>query len=163
MFEPPDDTRAEIALREELRALPVPEASPDFDGHVLTALHEPASWWQALWQAARPVLSGAACSSLVTLALLHWCSQMPAEHFPARDRGGANAVARGETPDRPSLRTDLLSRHLAFRLLSGMDTEDPSAGKPGPVPKRVAPARPPEQIRGGRTRGSARPPVAPVA
>lgn len=64
------ENAAEVALRRGLRQLPVPDTTSDFDARIHAALRLPTPWWRTLWTHARPVLSAAACSLLVTLALL---------------------------------------------------------------------------------------------
>ena len=62
---------ADAALRQGLHRLPVPEVASDFDARVHAALSRPTPCWlRLLWTQARPVLSTAACSLFVTLALL---------------------------------------------------------------------------------------------
>jgi hypothetical protein len=65
-----EENKADIALRLGLRGLPVPDTSSDFDARVHAALRPPPPVRQMLWTYARPVLSAAACSLLITLALL---------------------------------------------------------------------------------------------
>ena len=77
MREPPDTFDCEAALRAGLRGLPTPDPSPDFDAGVLTALRAPRAWWQTLWQEARPLLAGASCAAVLTLAALSWSLQTP--------------------------------------------------------------------------------------
>lgn len=67
----------EEALHTGLRALPVPELSPDFDACVLAALRVPQPWWRRLWEPARPLLLGTSCSLVVTLLALHWTLSAP--------------------------------------------------------------------------------------
>ena len=69
MHELPDDLTVRQALRDGLRALPVPDVSPDFDSRVLDALRAPRPWWWRLWEPAKPLLLGASCSLSVTLVL----------------------------------------------------------------------------------------------
>ena len=64
------ESETDVALRESLRLLPVPDASPEFNLRVHAALQQTPPWWRTLWIHARPILSGAACSLLVTLVLL---------------------------------------------------------------------------------------------
>ncbi len=73
MFRSPgehEENRGDYLLRQGLRSLPVPETSPDFNARVHAALRRPAPWWRTIWNRTRPVLATAACSLLVTLALL---------------------------------------------------------------------------------------------
>src|SRR5262249_10994497 len=94
------------SLREGLAAVPVPDLSTGFDARVLAAHQQRAPGWSLprwlSWPALRPVLSGAACSLLVTLALAAWSARLPLDR-PARrvvDGSGAVAVERAlEGPD----------------------------------------------------------------
>jgi hypothetical protein len=77
MSKPPDDLELAAILRDNLRRLPAPTPSADFDACVLAALTQPLPWWHLLWQTARPLLAGAACSLVVTLAAVSWATQTP--------------------------------------------------------------------------------------
>lgn len=68
--EEPHGNEADAALRRGLSRLPVPDVASDFDARIHAALRRPTPWWRLLWTQARPVLSTAACSLLVTLVLL---------------------------------------------------------------------------------------------
>ena len=72
-----DDFSLDSALRDSLRALPVPEPSPEFDSRVLAALSTPPSQWLRFWEPARPLLLGVSCSLAVTLFALHWTLSAP--------------------------------------------------------------------------------------
>jgi hypothetical protein len=73
----PNELELSAILRDGLRRLPVPTTCTDFDSRVLAALAHPQPWWQMLWYAARPLLAGAACSLVVTLAAISWTAQPP--------------------------------------------------------------------------------------
>ena len=66
--EEPHGNEADAALRRGLSRLPVPDVASDFDARIHAALRRPTPWWRLLWTQARPVLSTAACSLLVTLS-----------------------------------------------------------------------------------------------
>ncbi|MCW3100484.1 MAG: hypothetical protein JWL77_6102 [Chthonomonadaceae bacterium] len=87
---------ADVALRQGLHRLPVPEVASDFDARVHAALCRPTPWWRLLWAEARPVLSTAACSLLVTLAALKgWdVSQRPLQPADSRPFIAARAWER---------------------------------------------------------------------
>ncbi len=102
------------ALRDGLRGLPVPAVSPDFDVRILAALSARQSWWQRLWQPARPLLTGASFSLIVTLALLHWTLSAPvtAPHPPMLgepERIQATAPSLDALLNRPNLSVGSLS------------------------------------------------------
>ena len=78
---------ADVAFRQGLYQLPVPEVASDFDARIHAALRRPAPWWRRLWTQARPVLSTAACSLLVTLVLLKGWG--PSDHLLQPTREGA--------------------------------------------------------------------------
>ena len=96
-----EDDRADMALREGLRKLPVPSTSSAFDARIQSALSRPLPWWHALWPTLRPVLTTGFCSLLVTLALLHWSAQNPIRPQPgsgsaATDILAVNSMAEGD-------------------------------------------------------------------
>ena len=118
MTEPPDDLAQAQALRDGLRALPVPEIGSDFDARVLAALRAPVPWWRHWWQPAKPLLLGASCSLSVTLVLLHWAlaaPQPPMLGGSEGERGGVQASAPGRAPSLDGLldRADLRAGSLA--------------------------------------------------
>ena len=78
---------ADVAFRQGLHQLPVPDVALDFDARVHAALRRPTPWWRLLWTQARPVLSTAACSLLVTLVLLQGWN--PSERLLQPTRAGA--------------------------------------------------------------------------
>ena len=94
-FEDNEGSEAHIALREGLHGLPVPSTSADFDARIHAALSQPTPWWRSLLPLARPVLSTAACSLLVTLALLKGLSGIAASHSPQGAASPGEAVAYG--------------------------------------------------------------------
>jgi hypothetical protein len=77
---------ADVAFRQGLHQLPVPEVASDFDARVHAALCRPTPWWRLLWTQARPVLATAACSLLVTLAALKGWDVSPRSLQPADSR-----------------------------------------------------------------------------
>ena len=101
-------------LRETLRALSVPEPSPDFDARVLAGLRESRPWWHRLWEPARPLLAGASFSLAITLALLHWTLTAPVA-APPQAAAVSNVAARPLPPldallDRPNLSAGSLAQ-----------------------------------------------------
>ncbi|HEX5322158.1 MAG TPA: hypothetical protein VFW40_00130, partial [Capsulimonadaceae bacterium] len=116
-----DENRIAEALREGLRAQPVPQTGADFDDRVLAALRN-RPWWQALWLSARPIVSTAACSMIAMLAILHFSLQPPAPAFnphPATNpplptgRVGVAMAALDKALDRPDLSFGTISLLLA--------------------------------------------------
>jgi len=88
------ESETDVALRESLRLLPVPDASPEFNVRVHAALQQPTPWWRPLWIHARPVLSGAACSLLVTLMVLKALSTTtPTPRRPSQPAATGDRVA----------------------------------------------------------------------
>ncbi len=61
---------AQAALRDGLKALPVPEVSAGFDARIHAALRKAEPFWHPVWAGMRPAVSAAICSLLLTLALL---------------------------------------------------------------------------------------------
>lgn len=74
------DEAMEFALREGLRAQPVPAVSADFDARVLRAVHGRSPFWEPLLTAFRPALATAAVATVVTTLLISpkWSSPDPA-------------------------------------------------------------------------------------
>jgi hypothetical protein len=112
-------SEALAALRQQLRDLPVAEASPDFDARVHARLRSPESGWVlALWVAVRPAVSTAAVSLLITLAILQGMATYAAGGGKAR---GSVTVAFGSPASAglsPSMRgelTDLLTAGSIYR------------------------------------------------
>jgi hypothetical protein len=143
-----EDARLTRALREALGCLPVPEVSSDFDARVLAAHARRAPcpflrrWLN--WPALRPVLGGAACSLVVTLALSAWSARLPLE-VRAR-RGGLGTVALERVLDVPDLSAGSLARSIA-----------PAAGvmfPPSPLPRRRSPGPPPRPGRRSQGRSA---------
>ena len=135
MTEPPDDLAQAQALRDGLRALPIPEIGSDFDARVLAALRAPVPWWRHWWQPAKPLLLGASCSLSVTLVLLHWAlaaPQPPMLGGSEGERGGVQASAPGRAPSLDGLldRADLRAGSLAAAWAA-----------PPPPDRRPAPPR----------------------
>jgi len=121
MFRAPgehEENRADVALRQGLRDLPVPETSSDFDARVHAALRRPEPWWRALWEQARPVLTTAACSLLVTLALLKGVTATSTAASDLLRPAGAGVIIayrdseRAEQLDRDIERGDLSAMSL---------------------------------------------------
>ncbi len=146
MSDASEETRLDRALRDGLRALPVPETAPDFDARVLAALRVPLPWWRRWSEPAKPLLLGASCSLIVMLLALHWTLSAPVLSAPPLLGGGGSS----QTVRAPSLDALLDQPNLSAGSLSAW--EGPSApitinswrgaGKndpPGrPVPKQRA-------------------------
>ena len=64
------DDNTEIALREGLRAQPVPPVSANFDARVLSAVSGRSPLWDLFLSALRPALATAAISTVVTTLIL---------------------------------------------------------------------------------------------
>jgi hypothetical protein len=142
---------ADVVLRAALRALPVPQASPDFDTRVLAALRAAAPsrppWWQTLWQTChgglRPVLGSAAFSLVGMLLLLRGTgdaarpaasSQIQAS---AVTRAGAERrIALDDVLDRPNLSALSL---LAQRTVVANPVPPPAGRAPQAGGRRPAP------------------------
>jgi hypothetical protein len=129
-----DLDRTDSLLRAGLRDLPAPAASSDFDAVVLAAVQRPPSRWQVLWDTARPVLGGAACSLVVMLALLNWVTQTPVTIQPITPTTSPAAVrpidiaALERVLDRPGLTLGDFTR-----LQAGVELRsEPPAVKPAP-------------------------------
>jgi len=138
----PDDWEA--ALRQELRGLPCPPVSADFDARVLTALSAPPPWWQSLWQQARPLLTGAACSLVVTLLLVSWSQRVPTMLPPAPLTPVAARPLDMTTVDRLLDRPDLSAASLAAWATT----------PPAPADRPRTPLRPSEHAAEPRYRAS---------
>ena len=135
MHELPDDLTVRQALRDGLRALPVPDVSPDFDSRVLDALRAPRPWWRRLWEPAKPLLLGASCSLSVTLVLLHWTLTAPAPRPPIlgeSERIPVSAQVRAPSLDTLLDRPDLRAGSLAAAW---------AAPPPAPPDRRPEPPR----------------------
>lgn len=133
-----EDGRAELALREGLRRLPVPLPSATFDAQVVAALAAaPAASGARTspWLALRPVVCGAACSLVLTAALYLWTASLPLEsaRHPSQSRG---AVASERLPlDSDHLGSDV-NRWTLFgrtrgRAPGGERPEAPATAAPG--------------------------------
>lgn len=137
---PSDALELDALLRDGLRRLPSPTPSPDFDAHVLNALGRPQPWWQTLWQGARPLLAGAACSLVVTLAAVSWTTQTPT--LPPRR---VSPLAITTTATRPLDMTavdKLLDRpDLSAASLSRLESQPPATNAP------ETDRRPPSPVR----------------
>lgn len=102
----PDCEDWEPVLRHGLHDLPAPPVSADFDARVLVALTQPQPLWRILWQQARPLLTGACCSLVVTLALAAWQPHTPSGPSPAAPSPAARPLdmtALDRLLDRPHL------------------------------------------------------------
>ena len=151
MREPLGDIELGAALRGGLRALPVPDVSPDFDARVLNALRAPIPWWQRLWEPARPLLLGASCSLSVTLVLLHWTLTAPAPRPPFQggsERSQASAPAHAPSLDRLLDRPDLRAGSLAAAWGGPLAPTAVDGGGAGETP----PDRRPEPTRHAQAR-----------
>jgi hypothetical protein len=135
----PLETTLEAALRNGLRALPVPSVSADFDERILAALHGPKPLWLRLWQPARPLLAGASFSLLVTLVGLHWSLSAPVNPSPAELGAGRPSILA--TRPLPSLETLLDRPNLtAGSLAYAWNAPSIPTPQPGarPEPRRRA-------------------------
>lgn len=133
-----EDVRSDMALREGLRSLPVPETAPDFDARVLDALRRPAPWWQTAWASLRPVLSAAACALVVLLPLLSSADARPDRMPLPLQTASPRSTARAFSPDsiaaNPNLRGDTLHP-------LGLPLQNRPAQVAPPEPKPAAPGR----------------------
>ncbi len=109
-----EEAKIDMALRQGLRELPVPETSPEFDAWVMSAVLRPLPWWRNLIPALRPLVAGAACSTVLTFLLVRWAMQMP-------DTGRRSA---GTTIARTTTRSEMASGSWAFRSGSSARMED---------------------------------------
>ncbi len=141
----PEQDDWEWALRQGLRDAPSPPVSADFDARVLDALARPQPWWQALWEQARPLLTGAACSLVVTLLLVSWSQRIPtASPFSAPITPVAARPLDMNTVDR------LLDRpHLSAASLAAWATTPPA-----PADRPRTPLRPAEHAAEPRCQAS---------
>lgn len=140
MSELPEEARIEMALREGLRSLPVPDTSPDFAARIHAALRRPVPWWQMLWVHARPVLGAGACSLIGMLALLHWTAQMPLTP-PATTLQRTDTTALNRVLESPSLATASLDGLSSLRRLSRANTPESNSLPRIEIPKKPAPER----------------------
>lgn len=140
----PERNDWELALRQGLRDAPSPPVSADFDARVLDALARPLPWWQMLWEQARPLLTGAACSLVVTLLLVSWSQRLPTAPPPASPLAVAARPLDMTTVDR------LLDRpHLSAASLTAWD-----APPPAPADRPRTPPRSSEHAAGLQVRAS---------
>lgn len=133
----------ELPLRQGLRDLPAPPVPADFDARVLAALARPRPWWRALWPQAWPLLSGACCSLVATLALTAWALQAPSppvSHAPPSATRPLDMNAVDRLLDRP---------RLSAAALAGWDSPPPS-----PADRSRTPPRPSEHAAGPERRSS---------
>lgn len=125
---------ADVAFRQGLHQLPVPEVASDFDARVHAALRRPTPWWRLLWTQARPVLSTAACSLLVTLVLLKGWN--PSEHLLQPTREGT-LIASGVWEPIEAVDSDDLSstplRGFATLRRPNIVKEQPPQAQPRPT------------------------------
>ena len=138
MFDPTTDF--DIMMREGLRAIPVPQASEDFDAKVLQAVANPVPWWRALMGQARPLLSGAACSLAVTLFLVHWATAVPMQRSTSQSLPTGVTVALDSVLDKGDVRAGSLTRFskLVSVSVTAPAKAEPQTPKPG---QRAAPVR----------------------
>ncbi len=128
-------------LRETLRALPVPEPSPDFDARVLVGLGDARPWWIRLWEPARPLLAGASFSLVLTLALLHWTLIAPIS-APPQAAIGPSLAARplpslDALLDRPNLSAASLAQAWTSTPLESPADRRPAPRRHAQLPPRV--------------------------
>jgi hypothetical protein len=129
---------ADVAFRQGLHQLPVPEVAADFDARVHAALRRPTPWWRLLWTQARPVLSTAACSLLVTLVLLKGWG--PSERLLQPTRQGAliasGAWERIEAADSSDLSSAPLRGFATLRRPLTIKESSPKA-RPRPTASKT--------------------------
>lgn len=113
-----EDLAVSQALRDGLRALPVPAVAADFDARVLAGLCAPLPWWRRWWQPAKPLLAGASFSLVVTLLGLHWIlaapMTMPAAPFTVSPPSVTASSAPAPSVDALLYRPDLSAGSLAM-------------------------------------------------
>lgn len=143
-----DDTPADRALCEGLGLLTVPQVSPGFDARVLGALKRRTPWWRTAWPTLRPVLSGAACSLLIMLAVLHWTALMPVDARAQQSSATTNLASTGSAIGNDMDGLGALSASYLFRAnaLSALSLQAPeqapTAVSPLPLMRpQPAPAR----------------------
>ncbi len=155
------EVEIDLAMREGLRDLPVPQPSGDFDHKVLSALREQTPWWQAMLPGLRPLIAGVACSLVMTMALVRWVMNAPLPGPATARSAGASvvsgsaaasveshrAVSSAGNPEDALDRSDITASSLA-RLMTRRP-QAPAAPSPGAVPKRAPTGRPhrPDQSR----------------
>jgi hypothetical protein len=136
MSDPWED--ADIGLREGLRSLPVPETSADFAARIHAELRQPVPWWKTLWTTARPLLSGAVCSLVVTMILLPRLVHMPSGPPSHSESTVVSEVAMDRVLDSTELSAASLTRlRLRKRLSTAIVPPLPPASmrrpqRPGP-------------------------------
>lgn len=151
---PPESSDpADAVLRAGLRALPVPQASPDFDTRVLVALRAAPprpwgqTWWQTCQRGLRPVLGSAAFSLIGMLLLLRGTGDAPGDaarpaassqiQASAVTRAGAERrIALDDVLDRPNLSAlSLLARTVVANPVLPPAGRSPQAGGRRPEPQ----------------------------
>jgi len=149
--EQPEETRIEMALRQGLRSLPVPESSPDFNARVHAALRRPEPWWHSLWASARPVLCAGACSLAGMMALLSWATHapLPSTRAPATPTPAASALDLDRAIERLDRSAFSLRDFSSLRLLSNVsapDTPAPHAAPQKPLRNHHSQLSPEEKL-----------------
>lgn len=148
MSRPLQENDINRVLRDGLQAQPLPQPEPDFDDRVLKALRSRRPWWQSLWFSVRPVVSTAACSMVVMLAILHWGLKTPeisSFNHPAPNAAPTSSQARvtmamlDKALDQPNLQFGTFARLIELR--------NSGAEPPALRPPRIAPGHPPEPRR----------------
>jgi hypothetical protein len=148
MFEPfrqseeHPESEADIALRQSLRLLPVPETSSEFNARVHAALLRPEPWWRILWASARPVLSGAVCSILVMFALLKGLSTTVTTAPRPSHTAALGAVVAARTRERMDelVRSDNLTA-ASLNGFGALRESRPTKRRPQNEPQRPATPR----------------------
>jgi hypothetical protein len=99
--EEPDnlDDATEMALRDGLRKQPAPTISPDFDAHVLRAVHGRSPFWDLFLASLRPALATAAVSTIITTLLVSSHSLAPDPAVAASSAPRHNHIAQ-DAPSR---------------------------------------------------------------
>jgi hypothetical protein len=92
------DEWTDMALRQGLRDLDIPEPSPGFDARVLAAVRGRSPLREMFYSYLRPALATAAASAVVTLLLVQW-STRPVHTVAAAEPPPATHAERVPEPD----------------------------------------------------------------
>ena len=140
MSERPEERETDALLRQGLQSLPTPEISSDFDARIRAGLQERTPWWVTLKRTLQPMLTATACSVVVTLGVLKFCTSAPELGIRPSLRPSIDTIAleRGAEKDQ-ALERALDSGTLSSASLGRM----PSTSAPSPGPTTPAPLRSP--------------------